>query len=67
MKYNKFLELVQDDDSEETVETCLKYIKEMCDDKTSKLLLSIFKKNLNSEYLLTDIIRLLSHCEREGY
>ena len=68
MKYNKFIELVEDDDIEENTDTCIKYLKEVCSfDKTNQHLLRIMKKNLNNEYLLPDIIKLLSHCEREGY
>lgn len=67
MKYDKFIELVQDDDIDENILLCLKYLKEITLDKTSHSLLRIYKKNLNNEYLLPDIIRLLSHCEREGY
>lgn len=68
MKYKQFIELVQDDDIEENVELCLKYLKEMyTHDKTNTLLIRLIKKNNNCEYLLPDIIKLLSHCEREGY
>jgi len=68
MKYATLIELVQDDDIEENVDTCIKYLKEVFyDNKTNQHLLRIMKKNLNNDYLLPDIIRLLSHCEREGY
>jgi hypothetical protein len=68
MKYNQFIELTQDDDPYEVSLLCLKYLKEVnYQNKTMQALCRIAKKELNSEYLLPDIIKLLSHCEREGY
>ncbi len=62
------MELVQDDDVYDTSLLCLRYLKEVhCTNKTVQHIVKITKKELDSEYLLTDIIRLLSHCEREGY
>lgn len=68
MKYNKFIELTEYDCPYETSLMCLKYLKEVnSDNKTIQHLVRIAKKELNSEYLLPDIIKLLSHCERVGY
>ena len=68
MKYNQFIELTQDDDPYNVSLLCLKYLKEVnSHNKTIMHLVRIAKKELNSEYLLPDIIRLLSNCEREGY
>ncbi len=71
MKYNQFIELLtegKDDDSYDVSLLCLKYLKEVnSQNKTIQHLVRIAKKELNSENLLPDIIKLLSHCEREGY
>jgi hypothetical protein len=67
MKYNKFCELVADEDPENIAENCIKYLKEYRDDAIGNNILKIFRKHIESEYIVSDIIKLLAKCDRDGY
>jgi hypothetical protein len=64
MKYDKFAELIEADEIHNNVSNCIRYLKEAASDEIDVKIINLYKKNYNGDYILKDVISLLSKLEK---